>query len=98
MSGRFRIARHEGDAGHNGAGVGGGRVNRPRRDAELARDGWERRFVGSPPRLQDAIELYESLGLEVLSDPVSEEESREECAGCELALTFFRVLYTRRSG
>ncbi len=74
-----------------------GAMNRPERDAELARDGWERRFIGSPPSLRDAVELYESLGLEVLSDPVTEEELREECAGCALALTFFRVLYTRRS-
>jgi len=71
-------------------------VNRPERDAELAAEGWERRFIGSPPRLGESVELYESLGLEVLSDPVTEQELADECAGCALALSLFRVLYTRR--
>jgi len=72
-------------------------MNRPRRDAELAGEGWERRFIGSPPRLGEAVELYESLGLEVLADPVTEDELSDECAGCAMALNLFRVLYTRRS-
>ncbi len=71
-------------------------MNRPERDAELAVEGWERRFIGAPPRLGEAVELYESLGLEVLSDPVTDEELADECAGCALALNLFRVLYTRR--
>lgn len=70
-------------------------MRRPERDAALASEGWERRFVASPPRLQEAIELYESLGLEVHSDPVTDEELAEECRGCVLAATLFRVLYTR---
>ena len=72
-------------------------MNRPKRDAELAAEGWERRFIGSPPRLGESVELYESLGLEVLSDPVTDEELADECAGCALALNLFRVLYTRRA-
>ena len=72
-------------------------MNRPERDAELAVEGWERRFIGAPPRLGEAVELYESLGLEVLSDPVTDKELADECAGCTLALNLFRVLYTRRS-
>ena len=76
------------------AGVG---IERSRRDAELALDGWERRFIGSPPRLDDSRKLYESLGLEVLLDQVTEEELREECAGCALALAVFRVIYTRKA-
>jgi len=42
-------------------------------------------------------ELYESLGLEVRLEPLTDEELAEECAGCTLALALFRVLYTRRS-
>ena len=70
-------------------------MRRPERDATLAGEGWQRRFVVSPPRLQEAIELYESLGLEVRSDPVTDEELAEECRGCALATGLFRVLYTR---
>lgn len=71
-------------------------IRRSERDAILAKDGWERRFVGSPPRLGEFVSLYEEMGLEVLLDEINEDELREECGGCSLALTFFRVVYTRR--
>lgn len=71
-------------------------IRRARRDAELAERGWTRRFVGSPPRLGEMVELYESLGNEVLLDPVTDDELAEACAGCTLALTLFKVIYTRR--
>lgn len=72
-------------------------MHREARDAELATDGWIRRFVGGPPRLNEVRELYEELGLEVLLDDLSPEELREECGGCVLALSLFQVVYTRRS-
>jgi len=67
------------------------------RDAELARDGWRRRFTGSPPRLVEVRELYESLGSEVLLDDVLAGELAPECDGCTLALSLFKVIYTRPS-
>jgi len=72
-------------------------TSRPLRDEELARDGWERRFTGSPPRLVEMKELYEATGQEVLLDPVLPGELARECEGCTLALTFFKVIYTRRA-
>ena len=79
------------------AGVSDGAVPaaRQRRDDKLAEDGWVRRFTGSPPRLAETRELYESLGFEVLLDPLQPGELADECEGCSLALTFFRVIYTR---
>jgi len=68
---------------------------RARRDTELAADGWQRRFVGSPPKLFEHVELYESLGQEVLLDPMLPAELASECAGCGLALAVFKVVYTR---
>ena len=68
------------------------------RDLELSRTGWERRFVGAPPRLLETVDLYESLGREVLLDPLTPDELAEECAGCTLALSLFRVVYTRPRG
>lgn len=59
-------------------------------------DGWTRRFVAAPPRLAEAVELYESLGYEVRVEPVPEEEWARECEGCALAPALFRVIYTRR--
>jgi hypothetical protein len=68
------------------------------RDEELALEGWARRFTGSPPRLVELKELYETTGQEVLMDPVLPGELARECEGCTLALSFFKVIYTRRPG
>lgn len=79
--------------------LGGGSPTGPvreRRDAELAREGWVRRFIGGPPRLREMTELYESLGHEVLLDPLKPGELDTECGECVLALQLFRVVYTRR--
>jgi hypothetical protein len=70
-------------------------LDREARDAELGSVGWRRRFVGAPPRLDEVTELYEGLGLEVLLDDLSPHELRAECGGCVLALSLFRVVYTR---
>jgi hypothetical protein len=69
---------------------------RRRRDTELAVEGWTRRFTGSPPRLAELKELYETTGQEVLLDPVLPGELARECEGCTLALSLFKVIYTRR--
>lgn len=54
--------------------------------ARLADEGWTRRSVASEPRLSEIVELYESLGLEVLLVPVlrDREETGAEgiCAAC----------------
>ncbi|MDP2959426.1 MAG: hypothetical protein Q8N53_23610 [Longimicrobiales bacterium] len=71
---------------------------RSARDEELGRDGWTRRFTGSPPRLVEVRELYEATGQEVLLDPVLPGELARECEGCTLALSLFKVIYTRRFG
>jgi len=68
------------------------------RDQELASEGWVRRFTGSPPRLAEVRDLYASTGREVLLDDVLPGELAPECEGCTLALTLFKVVYTRRPG
>lgn len=70
--------------------------SRSERDQALGREGWQRRFVGGPPRLNEQVELYRSLGYEVRLEHLAGEEIREECGDCILALTVFRVVYTRK--
>jgi len=67
------------------------------RDRALAEDGWCRRFVGAPPRLEEVVELYRSLGHEVRLESVIEQDLDHDCAGCTLALSLFRIVYTRRA-
>ncbi len=75
-----------------------GLVPRGKSEAELIAEGWTRRFVGGPPRLQEMTELYQSLGYEVRLEPQEAKEFRDECEGCMLALMLFRVIYTRPKG
>lgn len=70
---------------------------RTKSEEELLREGWSRRFVAAPARLKEAIALYESLGYEVHTEPLTPEELRDECQDCRLAVALFRVIYTRRS-
>ncbi|MFQ5679476.1 MAG: hypothetical protein ACE5HP_08450 [Gemmatimonadota bacterium] len=62
------------------------------------RAGWTRRFLGAPPRLQEAVELYESLGLEVRLERPEPEDLAAECEECPAARSLFRVIYTRPRG
>jgi hypothetical protein len=65
------------------------------RDRALAGGGWARRFIGGPPRLAEMLELYRSLGHEVHTEPLVEDDLEHQCAGCSLALSLFRIVYTR---
>jgi hypothetical protein len=65
------------------------------RDLRLAREGWRRRFVGGPPRLTELLELYAGLGKEVRLEPLDDDDLADTCAGCRVALSLFRIVYTR---
>lgn len=66
------------------------------RDRRLAERGWRRRFVAAPPRLGEAVELYEATGHEVRLERPGRDELSDACGGCAAALELFRVIYTRR--
>jgi len=74
-----------------------------RREKELADQGWEKRFVASEPRLSEAVELYESIGFEVLLEPLPDDEELQkdncEASGCtacfEADRECFRIIFTR---
>jgi hypothetical protein len=65
------------------------------RDLMLALEGWRRRFVGASPRLDEMIELYRELGHDVRVEELTEHDLAAGCAGCRVALSFFRIVYTR---
>ena len=62
----------------------------------LAREGWERRFMVAGERVEESAALYRRLGFAVRIERPAAAELREECGDCRLALTLFRVVYTRR--
>jgi hypothetical protein len=51
-------------------------------ESELARDGWVGRFIAAPPRLDEMIALYRSLGLEVRAEPLDAGCLDADCAAC----------------
>lgn len=65
------------------------------RDAVLVREGWTRRFASAPPRLDEMVELYRSIGLEVLLEPVESDGLADECHGCALSLGPSKTIWTR---
>lgn len=66
----------------------------PTRQAQLEAEGWTYRFVADDPRLSEAVETYESLGMEVRLDPVSADS--EECTAClENCTNRCMAIYTR---
>jgi hypothetical protein len=72
-----------------------------RREEELAGQGWEKRFMVDEPRLSEMKELYESIGFEVLLEPLPPKEELAACAesGCTACLEAdparYRIIYTR---
>jgi len=65
--------------------------------AELQARGWKRCFIADEPRLSEAVETYEELGLEVLLVQVTQRDA--ECTECmKQAPQRFLVIYTRPRG
>ncbi|MCX8111035.1 MAG: hypothetical protein N3D15_07280 [Syntrophorhabdaceae bacterium] len=75
------------------------------KEAELIKEGWEKRFVTCEPRLSEMVELYREIGFEVRIEPLpSEDELKDEgCSekGCTVCYQAdrerYRVIYTRPS-
>lgn len=64
------------------------------READLITQGWTRRFVAAPPRLQEVAELYAALGYEVRLEQVDGEELADQCRSCALAAGLLKIVYT----
>jgi hypothetical protein len=63
---------------------------------DLERQGWTRQFTVEAWRVEEYVELYQSLGFETRVEPATPAELGEECAECYLAqCENFRTIYTR---
>jgi MinD superfamily P-loop ATPase len=73
------------------------------RERKLMKEGWERRFFASEPRLSEMAELYEETGFDVHLEPLSAVEepnkTNEECQGCNICFEGcedeYKVIFTR---
>ena len=48
-----------------------------KREDELIKAGWERRFIACEPRLSEIVEMYEEIGLKVHLEPLPTKEEME---------------------
>jgi len=65
-----------------------------KREEELRKEGWEKRFIMDEPRLSEAVAQYKEIGFEVLLEPV--DTSSEECTSCMTAFSDrYKTIYTR---
>ena len=69
----------------------------PSREDELLQQGWTKRFLAGDPRLKEATEFYESIGLEVHLEPARAEDlACSECHPRQPSTTIegWYVIYT----
>lgn len=74
------------------------------REEILKDQGWEKRFIASEPRLSETVELYQSIGFDVLLEPLPEknELEKDECSASGCTACFeadkerYRVIFTRK--
>lgn len=65
--------------------------------------GWQKRFIASEPRLSEAVELYQSIGFDVLLEPLPDQEELDEgecstsgCTACfEADKGRYRMVFTK---
>ena len=73
------------------------------RENELIKEGWQRRFIATEPRLSEMVQLYEEMGFEVHLESISAveepDEGSEECQECRICFKGFedqyKMIYTR---
>ena len=68
-----------------------------RSDPALIAEGWERRHMVGPDRIEESIEIYTSMGLEVKAQPLTPEDFADQCKECGSIICHSYVLiYTRK--
>ena len=66
-------------------------------DDKLVAEGWQRRFMADPVRLQEATALYTELGYEVRAETIQPNEMSSVCGSCRIATCqAYVTIYTRK--
>jgi hypothetical protein len=68
-------------------------------EAQLVAEGWTRQFTTDEPRLSEAVEMYEQMGLEVHLGPVVLDPDSGVCQICfEQDCHRYQTIWTRPRG
>lgn len=66
-------------------------------DPKLVAEGWQRRFMADPARVEESTRLYTDLGFEVRAKAIDPTELSELCGDCRLATCkAYVTIYTRK--
>ena len=66
------------------------------RKKKPAADGWIRRFVVAPDRIDEAIALYEGMGFEVKVERPAVSDFEDQCKECSATICErYMVIFTR---
>jgi len=66
------------------------------RDERLAKEGWAKRFTCDASRVDELVETYESIGLEVRAESISEDDPDLSCQVCFAGnRDGYKTIYTR---
>lgn len=66
-------------------------------DAALIAQGWVRRHLVGPDRVDESIENYRSMGYEVKAQPVTPEDFADQCKECaSIICQSYILIYTRK--
>ena len=69
------------------------------REEELLAQGWSKQFNTDEPRLSEAVDMYEEMGLEVHLEPVVIDPESEVCQMCfEQDCERYKTIWTRPKG
>lgn len=72
-------------------------IGAAREDERLAAEGWVRRHTADADRVEESIELYRSLGFEVLTRELTSADYDPSCRDCVASACPSHVLiYTRK--
>ena len=68
-------------------------------EEQLIAGGWTKQFNTDEPRLSEAVEMYEQMGLEVRLEPVVLDPDSEACQVCfEQDCHRYQTIWTRPKG
>ncbi len=66
-------------------------------DPTLVAEGWQRRFMADPARIEESTRLYAELGFDVRAEAIDPDELSELCGDCRLATCrAYVTIYTRK--
>jgi hypothetical protein len=69
------------------------------KEEELLTQGWTKQFNTDEPRLSEAVEMYEEMGLEVHLEPVVIDPESEVCQMCfEQDCDRYKTIWTKPKG